>query len=196
MACLSQEPEREGCVEEVVAVEETRAGGRRHGALDLFLEVVVDAEALEVVDGDQHLPPAAATLTQHPFHVRRQALLRTYICMFHVWRVRTCMHACMHVVMYEEEEEEMDMSLLGWIATWRSKSLRSSVLDDDDAAKVRTKWPRWRTWWWLFAAAAAAGEAAARRRGSTKEEEEEEMTRAGAADMVAPGREYIVYYSN
>lgn len=88
----------------------------------------------------------------------------------------------------------MDMSLLGRIATWRSKSLRSSVLDDDDAAKVRTKWPRWRTWWWLFA---AADEAAARRRGSTKEEEEEEeMTRAGAADMVAPGREYIVYYSN
>jgi hypothetical protein len=101
----------------------------------------------------------------------------------------------MHVVMYEEEEEEMDMSLLGSrIATWRSKSLRSSVLDDDDdAAKVRTKWPRWRTWWWLFAAA-AAGEAAARRRGSTKEEEEEEeeMTRAGAVD-IAPGREYIVY---
>jgi hypothetical protein len=89
----------------------------------------------------------------------------------------------------------MDMSLLGRIATWRSKSLRSSVLDDDDAAKVRTKWPRWRTWWWLFAAAAAAaGEAAARRRGSTKEEEE--MMLAGAADMVAPGREYIVYYSN
>jgi hypothetical protein len=97
MASLSQEPERECCVEEVVAVEETRAGARRHGALDLFLEVVVDAEALEVVDGDQHLPPAAAlllTLTQHPFDVRRQALLRTYICMFHVWRVRTCMHAC------------------------------------------------------------------------------------------------------
>lgn len=57
MPCLSHEPEREGCIEEVVAVEEIHAFAA-HGAVDLFLEVVIDAEALQVVDGGHHLPSA------------------------------------------------------------------------------------------------------------------------------------------
>jgi hypothetical protein len=61
MAGLSEEPERKGCVEEIVAVDETHAS--TGAALDLFLEVVVDAEALEAVDGDHHLPVVALLTT-------------------------------------------------------------------------------------------------------------------------------------
>lgn len=73
MAGLSEEPEGKRRVEEIVAVDETHAAGT-HGALDLFLEVVVDAEALEVVDGDHHVPAAAATLltlTENISYVRQ-----------------------------------------------------------------------------------------------------------------------------
>ena len=45
------------------------------GALDLFLEVVVDAEALEVIDGDHDLPVALLTLMENLLDVR-QALLQ------------------------------------------------------------------------------------------------------------------------
>ena len=60
MAGLSHKPEFKGCIEEIIAVDEMHA--RAHGALDLLLEVVVDAEALEVVDGGHHLPAALPTL--------------------------------------------------------------------------------------------------------------------------------------
>jgi hypothetical protein len=95
MAGLSEEPEGKRRVEEIVAVDETHAAGT-HGALDLFLEVVVDAEALEVVDGDHHVPAAAATLltlTENISYVR-QALLHavgpSYIgaCSSHACYVR------------------------------------------------------------------------------------------------------------
>jgi len=45
MAGLSHEPESKGCIEEIISVEEIHAS-THHGALDLFLKVVVDAEAL------------------------------------------------------------------------------------------------------------------------------------------------------
>jgi hypothetical protein len=77
MAGLSHEPECKGCLEEIIAVDEIHA--RAHGALDLFLEVVVDAETLEVVDGGHHLPGAAVlttTLLQNLSYTRHHALLQ------------------------------------------------------------------------------------------------------------------------
>jgi hypothetical protein len=81
MAGLSHEPESKGCIEETIAVEEIHAS-THHGALDLFLEVVVDAEALEVIDGDHHLPVVLLTLMENLFYFR-QALLQVYVS----WRV-------------------------------------------------------------------------------------------------------------
>jgi hypothetical protein len=77
---LSHEPHGKSCVVKVVAVEEIHAGA--HGVLNLLLEVVVDAEALEVVDGSHHLPvplliPAA--LMKNRLHVG-QALLNLMVC--------------------------------------------------------------------------------------------------------------------
>jgi hypothetical protein len=60
MAGLSQEPECKGCIKEIIAVDEIHAS--THGALDLFLEVVVNVEALEVIAGGHHLPVALLTL--------------------------------------------------------------------------------------------------------------------------------------
>jgi len=74
MAGLSQEPECKCCIEEIIAVDEIHACAA-HDALDLFLEVVVDAEALEVIDGDHHLPGILLTLMQNLLDVR-QALLQ------------------------------------------------------------------------------------------------------------------------
>ena len=47
-----------------------------HGALDLFLEVMVDAEALEVVDGVHHLRAALPTLLKNLLYVRQALLLQ------------------------------------------------------------------------------------------------------------------------
>jgi hypothetical protein len=77
MAGLSHEPERKGCIPKIIAVDEIHAGAA-HGGLDLFLEVVVDAEALEVVDGGHHLPAALPALLQNLLHVR-QALLKVKV---------------------------------------------------------------------------------------------------------------------
>jgi len=81
MAGLSHEPESKGCIEEIISVEEIHAS-THHGALDLFLKVVVDAEALEVIDGDHHLPVVLLTLMENLLYFR-QALLQVYVS----WRV-------------------------------------------------------------------------------------------------------------
>jgi hypothetical protein len=134
MAGLSEEPEGKRRFEEIVAVDETHAAGT-HGALDLFLEVVVDAEALEVVDGDHHVPAAAAatllTLTENISYVR-QALLHVHGTFN---RVVTCATYC-------EEREKIEVER----GTRRSKSsLRSSgsVLAAAEE-RVTMESPRWR----------------------------------------------------
>jgi len=76
MAGLSHELECKCRIEEIIAVDEIQA--RAHGALDLFLEVVVDAEALEVVDGGHHLPGAVPTFLQSLLHAC-QALLQQHM---------------------------------------------------------------------------------------------------------------------
>ena len=86
MPGLSHEPEGEGCIEEVVAVEEIHACAA-HGALDLFLEVMVDAEALQVVDGGhRHLPAAPSTSKKSLSYIRDASLVCQ--CKRQWWRVR------------------------------------------------------------------------------------------------------------
>jgi len=82
MASLSQEPECKRCIEEIIAVDEIHAS--THGALDLFLKVVVDAEALEVIDGDHHLPVVLLTLMENLLYFR-QALLQVYVSLRNIY---------------------------------------------------------------------------------------------------------------
>jgi len=83
---LSQEPECKCCIEKIIAVDEIHAS--THGALDLFLEVVVDAEALEVIDGDHHLPGILLTLMQNPLDVYQSLLQQVHVS----WTVSTCIY--------------------------------------------------------------------------------------------------------
>uniref|UniRef100_A0A0E0BC15 Uncharacterized protein n=1 Tax=Oryza glumipatula TaxID=40148 RepID=A0A0E0BC15_9ORYZ len=81
VSCFSHQPERDGGIEQVAAMGELLEVGI-HGAVDLVLEVVVDAEALQVVDGGHPLPAAVRRTTpltpplmqQHLLHVVRQAI--------------------------------------------------------------------------------------------------------------------------
>lgn len=87
VASFSHEAEGEGGVKQVAAMGELLEVGI-HGAVDLVLEVVVDAEALQVVDGGHPLPGAAVAaaavrrttpltpplMQQHLLHVVRQAI--------------------------------------------------------------------------------------------------------------------------
>ena len=76
MPGLAHEPEGEGCIEEVMAVEEIHACGcGGHGTVDLFLEVVIDAEALQVVDGGHHLPAAPSTSKKSLSYIRDASLV-------------------------------------------------------------------------------------------------------------------------
>lgn len=82
VSCFSHQPEREGGIEQVAAMGELLEQAGVHGVVDLVLEVVVDAEAPEVVDGGYPLPAAArrllvspALMLQHLLHVVRQGFV-------------------------------------------------------------------------------------------------------------------------